>query len=224
MKKLLNKIRKQQKVEYILFNSIPIIIKDKLTNNIDLEKLIHSIETLMPKPPPDLIKKISIENNPAFEKRKINALYNNGILYLSNNQDNLNDMLDDIIHEYAHALEEKYAEEIYSDQIIKEEFLAKREYLESHLRSYGFNTSRYDFMNIHFDLKLDNFLLNVVGYERFKKITNYGLFINPYAATSLREYFATGFEEYILGDHQELKGISPKLYIKIMSLLGENKK
>ena len=97
MKKLLNKIKKQQKVEYILFNSIPIIIKDRLTNNIDLEKLIHSIETLVPRPPPDLIKKISIENNPAFEKRKINALYNNGTLYLSNNQDNLNDMYIDEI-------------------------------------------------------------------------------------------------------------------------------
>ena len=220
MKKLLNRIKKQQKVEYTLFNSIPIIIKDKLTSNIDLEKLVHSIEALIPPPPPSLIKTISIEDNPIFGKRKVNALYHNRILYLSNNQDNLNDMLDDIIHEYSHALEEKYTEEIYADQSIREEFLIKRSQLELQLRAYGFDTSKYNFKDINLDRKLDNFLLNVVGYKKLEKLTNYGLFINAYAATSLREYFATGFEEYVLGDSTELANISPKLLTKIKEIIG----
>jgi len=46
-----------------------------------------------------------------------------------------------------------------------------------------------------------------------------GLFVSPYAATSLREYFAIGFEEYHLKDRVYLKKISPKLYFKIEELL-----
>jgi hypothetical protein len=47
-----------------------------------------------------------------------------------------------------------------------------------------------------------------------------GVFITPYAATSLREYFATGFTEFYLhpDDHEFLKKISPELYKKINSL------
>ena len=55
----------------------------------------------------------------------------------------------------------------------------------------------------------------MIGYDKFQSLTKYRLFINPYAATSLREYFATGFEEYILGDHKELEIVSSKLYKKI---------
>ena len=39
-----------------------------------------------------------------------------------------------------------------------------------------------------------------------------GLFINPYAATSLREYFATGFTDFFIqSDHKFLKTVSPVL-------------
>ena len=34
-------------------------------------------------------------------------------------------MADDIIHEIAHAVEEKYGELIYSDNLIQQEFSAK---------------------------------------------------------------------------------------------------
>ena len=218
MNNLVNRIKKQKKVEYTLFGSIPLIIKDELTNNLDVDQLINSIETLLPTPPKGLIKSILVGQNSVFDERDVNALYHDGVLYISNKQDNLNDMLDDIVHEYSHALEEIYGNEIYLDNSIKDEFLLKRHHLERILRHHGFDTLEYDFMNVVFDQKLDNFLLNVVGYEKFEKLTNYGLFINPYAATSLREYFATGFEEYILGDHQELQNTSPDLYIILKEL------
>ena len=218
MNKLVNRIKKQKKVEYILFNSIPLTIENELTNDIDIEKLISSLETLLPPPPKGLIKSIKVGHNPVFDKRNVNALYHDGILYISNEQDDLNDMLDDIVHEYSHALEEIYGSEIYLDNSIKDEFLSKRSQLERILKYQGFEISQHDFMDIKLDQELDKLLLNVVGYERFEKLTNYGLFINPYAATSLREYFATGFEEYILGDHQELKNISPNLYNKLQEL------
>ena len=87
------------------------------------------------------------------------------------------------------------------------------------LKNYGYDIEKINFSKTTFDKKLDNYLLNVVGYEKFENLTNYGLFLNPYAATSIREYFATGFEEYILGDANELQRISPCLYKKIKDLI-----
>ena len=45
-----------------------------------------------------------------------------------------------------------------------------------------------------------------------------GIFIRPYAAVSLREYFATGFEAYYLGQQNTLEKISPILFDKIDEL------
>jgi len=50
-----------------------------------------------------------------------------------------------------------------------------------------------------------------------------GVFISPYAATSLREYFATGFTDFFMSNHRDdLRGNCPALYQKLRSLsLGE---
>ena len=215
MNKLVKRLKEQQNVEYLLFNSIPIIIKDKLTNNIDIRSLIKSVENVLPYSFRKLINSIIILDDPIFSQRKINAFYHNDTLFISNNQDNENDILDDIVHEYSHALEEKFEEEIYFDGSIKDEFISKRIQTERILRTSGYDTKNYDFKEISYNKSLDNLFLNVIGYDKFQSLTKYRLFINPYAATSLREYFATGFEEYILGDHQELQVVSPKLYEKI---------
>ena len=51
-----------------------------------------------------------------------------------------------------------------------------------------------------------------------------GIFVSPYAATSLREYFATGFTEFYLdSNHNFLQRIAPQLYKKIISLLDQEK-
>ena len=45
-----------------------------------------------------------------------------------------------------------------------------------------------------------------------------GLFPSPYAATSVREYYARGFEEYFMGERKALKDICPILYSKLQQL------
>jgi len=45
-----------------------------------------------------------------------------------------------------------------------------------------------------------------------------GIFIRPYAATSLREYFAVGFETYYLKNSAEIRDISPVLFNNIHNL------
>jgi len=49
-----------------------------------------------------------------------------------------------------------------------------------------------------------------------------GIFIRPYAAVSIREYFATGMEAYFLGKKEKLKDISPVLYNKIDTIVKDN--
>ena len=46
------------------------------------------------------------------------------------------------------------------------------------------------------------------------------LFYSPYAATSLREYFANGFEAFFMKeDVARLKNVSPALYKKMLYLM-----
>ena len=66
---------------------------------------------------------------------------------------------------------------------------------------------------------MDDYLYQVVGYDRLNFIvSSYGLFASPYAATSLQEYFANGFEHFFLDDRKNLKECCPELYKKIEEL------
>ena len=68
-----------------------------------------------------------------------------------------------------------------------------------------------------FSSEIDNYFYKDVGYEAMWNFVN-GLFSSPYAATSLREYFARGFEEYVMENKRELKKICPVLFSKIEQL------
>ena len=61
-------------------------------------------------------------------------------------------------------------------------------------------------------------MYNDIGYDKLRIISS-GLFYSPYAITSLREYWANGFENYLLGDRERLKDLSPVLYTKIEEIL-----
>ena len=74
------------------------------------------------------------------------------------------------------------------------------------------------FDNIEFDPEFDEFLHKKVGYDKLSTIMQ-GVFVSPYAATSLREYFATMFTEfYISSEHNFLKKVGPMVYEKISML------
>ena len=79
----------------------------------------------------------------------------------------------------------------------------------------------YDFNDIKFNQSFDVFLYKRVGKNMLRLATT-GIFIRPYGAVSLREYFATGFEAYYLGNKEALHKISPYLYQKIEQLHNLN--
>ena len=74
------------------------------------------------------------------------------------------------------------------------------------------------FMNVEYDQEFDDMLYKEIGYPKLSQLLM-GVFISPYAATSLREYFATGFTEfYTHSEHKFLQKLAPELYKKIILL------
>ncbi len=202
---------------YFKFGGIDIEEKDQLPPNIDLDSVFKVVEERLPSHYFKGLKGVIIQHLDEFDEREVNAVYRDGYFFITNRQSNASDILDDIIHEFAHHLESIYPEEIYADQKLIGEFLRKRHELNFELRSEGYWTDSYDFENLKFDPSFDNFLYKRVGRNMLKMITT-GLYIRPYAAVSLREYFATGLEAYYHGKGNTLEKISPLLYDKIRDL------
>ena len=126
--------------------------------------------------------------------------------------------VENIVHETAHAIEGHKGLEIYGDRRVEQEFLGKRLRLASILESHDIEISHLNFEEPDYDPEFDSFLYKQLGYENMTSLTM-GLFASPYGATSLREYFANGLEEFFLGDREYLKKISPELFNKLMGVI-----
>lgn len=201
---------------------IHVYVKDPLTNGLDMEEIVGVVENRIPKKFLAEVEMMIVGDLEEFEDRKINAMYKDGCLYITYEQDDADDLIDDIIHEIAHSLEEPFGLEIYGDKKLSSEFLNKRGQLRNILWAHDFKTQLNFFMNTEYDIEFDDFLLNKVGYDKLS-ILMQGLFISPYAATSLREYFATGFTDFFMEpDHRLLKSVSPILYKKIEKLYKDD--
>jgi len=191
-------------------NGIQIYIKDKLPEHIDMDVVVSYIVSRIPV---HLMAGVDIIYVGQFEdlvRREINAYFENGAIFMTNEQDNEMDMIDDIIHEMAHAAEREYGNLIY-DGYIEREFKGKRERLYHLLSAEGYKISPIFRVKMEYDKDIDEFLYKEIGYDNLNNLVN-GLFVSAYASTSLREYFARGFEEYFMGDVQYLKKVSPAIY------------
>jgi hypothetical protein len=206
-----NKALRERKEFYL--NGAMFQVVNPIRNPIDLEKVIYFLKKKIPNQILDLIDVYYIGNFDFLNQRETNASYMDGAIYLSNDQDNEKDLLDDIIHELGHALIEKDKMNIFGDGLIKQEFLAKRNTLKRILKSKGYDIPK-SFNKTAFSQEMDDFLYKEVGYKTLWQLIN-GLFTSPYAITSLEEYFSKGMEEYFLGKSSLLKNISPQLYNKM---------
>ena len=130
-------------------------------------------------------------------------------------------MIDDVVHEIAHAVENRYKDFIYEDETIKNEYYGKLKKLKNYLSFDGYDIRGISFFNEKYDEKFDNFLSNDIGYDKLSGYIN-NLFLAPYSTTSLKEYFARGFEEFFLGNRLDLKTISPYVYKKLLLLIENN--
>ena len=210
-----NKLLENQNLNF--FNTINVFIKDSLPEDVNLKYVLNKIENLLPAYYVNNVDAVYVGQFKDLIQKDMNAAYKDGALYVTNDQDDEEDMIDDIVHEISHALEELAIEEIYRDNKIEVEFLGKRKRLRSILKSEKYNVERYNFLDSQYSEDFDIFLYKEVGYPLLISLTM-GLFVSPYAATSLREYFARGFEEYYLGDRKYLTNVSPMLYNKVEHL------
>jgi len=213
-----NKQLNEQVQNFYTPSGIHVYFKEQLLNDwVDVEEVVLKLESLMPQYFFNEMDMIIVGHFGEFEKRHINAFYKDSALYVSNFQTNNEDLLDDLVHEMAHAIEEAYGYEIYADSEIKDEFLNKRNNLYHILWKMDFKAPKSLFLDTEYDKEFDDFLLKDIGYDKLSAIMQ-GMFINPYAATSLREYFATAFTEFYLhtDEHRFLKTISPQAYKKII--------
>jgi len=221
---LIQKLKNQQnsKIDFYTPTGLHVYFKDEMLNDTtDVEAAVSRFESMLPRHLSSCIEMIIFGDFEEFHKRSLNAFYDSGTVYISNIQDDEDDILDDLIHELSHGIEEQYGYQIYGDQKLKDEFSRKRMHLYKILWEMGFKAPKVFFQNTEYDQEFDDFLHQTVGYDTLSNALG-GLFISPYAATSLREYFATGFTDFFTQpDHKFLKTVSPTLYEKIILLQKE---
>lgn len=211
-------IQKQKSNNHFTKSGIEVFVKDSLNDNTSISLAIDLMFKKIPSILLQNVRKIYVGQYEELKNRSIQAMYKNACIFVTNEQNNTEDLLDDLIHEVAHSVEEIYNNFIYEDQQIEKEFLNKRKNLWLKLKNMGFTCDLNLFLNTKYTRKFDMFLYKKVGYD-VMRTTTAGLFHSPYAATSLREYFADGFEAFFLKENLDrLKSSSPKLFMKISKL------
>jgi|10_taG_2_1085330.scaffolds.fasta_scaffold144302_2 hypothetical protein len=204
--------------EFVLFKKIPVILDKRLTNErILMSGVISKLESLASSRHFQGIERIRIGDYDFLKSKDINAAFHDGTIYLTNKQDDDEDIIDDILHEMAHNLEKLYNSEIYDDGKLEHEFQSKRLKLKGILKDIGFNVDKHDFFGVEYNKEFDFFLYKHVTYRVLKQLAT-DLFCSVYGATSLREYYATGFQQYLMGNQRCLSDVSPMLFKKIEKL------
>jgi hypothetical protein len=203
-----------------LHNHIDVYIKDSLPKGFDIEGVLTKIEQVLPASLMQDIDAVIIGEFQMLKARDLDAVYEDGAIYLTNDQKSEEDMFDDVVHEVAHAVEKNFGMEIFGDGLVETEFINKRRVLYSTLNAHGIkNLSMYDYINPDYDKKFDKFLYKTVGYDKLRHLVT-GLYLSPYAATSLSEYWANGFEAIFSGeDPKYIKKTCPALHSKIMEII-----
>lgn len=204
--------------EYTLFSNVMVVIKDKVSDDISLDNVFNTVNSRISPHLAQDLDIVYIGQFPQLQARNVESAFMNGAIFLSNEILDDDTFIKSIIHELAHNVEKVYGREVYGDQKIIEEFISKRKQLQDVLESHKLFCDPRLYIQFDYSRVFDDFLYKTVGYDRLAQLTT-KLFISPYAATSLREYFANGFEHYFVDENPKyLKSISPRLYSKINSL------
>lgn len=203
--------------DYEIFGRVTVKLNDYLPDNVSIKDVIKAIETRIPEHVLYDVDAIYVGNCKPLDDRQVDSIYVSGSILVKPEQASNKDLFNTLVHEFAHAIEETAKDFIYGDGDVGSEFLNKRNRLYNMLKD-DYKISKKQFLNINFDQKIDDFLSKEIGYSNLGLMTN-GLFLSPYGATSLREYFANGFEHYYIEGPQEVKIISPAVHHKIAGII-----
>ena len=112
-----------------------------------------------------------------LKKQNYNASYKDGAIYVLNNQEGNNDVLDDIVHEIGHSVEDNYHDLIYGDGLLEKEFIKKRVILRKELAKEGIDIPEEVMMNPDYNQGLDIFFSEKIGYPKMTSIVQ-GIFVD----------------------------------------------
>ena len=212
---------KRMKDQFSMGN-VEIFIKDPLPEEVDPSFVFDYISSRVPFYLMTGIDIVYVGKFPEMEEKQINAYFENDAIYVTNEQDDEMDMIEDIIHEISHSLEQRYGEFIYGDSRLEREFKGKRTRLHQILKDNGYKVPANFSITLEYDEDIDMFLFQDVTYDVLNQLV-VGLFPSAYAATSVSEYWAKGFEEIFLGDKEHLRDTCPVLYNIMINLVQEIK-
>ncbi len=202
---------------------VQVFLKDPPINDVQYEQAVSSAISKIPSFLLANLKTINIGVYQEMQDREIQAMYENGNIFLTNKHESNEDAIDDIVHEIAHSIEDIFGKQIYSDKTIEKEFLQKRKQLWFKLKNKGFEKDITFFLDTKYNEEFDMYLYMDVGYSTLELVAK-DIFYSPYGATSLREYFANSFEAFFMKEQiSRLKRISPAAYRKNVMLLNMEK-
>jgi hypothetical protein len=210
----------QDRNEYMLFN-VPVYVINKFPSNIKINNILDSVKDIINKKYLDGLETIYIGDFKDLNRRDIQSMLKDDAIWISSN--NVKNVIteplvvENIIHEIAHLLEEKYQSQIYGDGKLEREYNSKKNRLFHLLKNEGYDIDLGLFFSDDMLKEFDNFLYKVVGYDKISLLTA-GLFLSPYSITTVREYFATGMLDYLTDNESYMKEISPVLYSKIKNI------
>jgi len=214
----IRKSNKAIKERYFFDGKVFVFEKDPLPRDFNTDFVLKKVQDLVPFHLVYDLDAVYIGQFEFLDVHEYTATYRDGAVYVTNRQIFEKDMIRDIVHEISHMVEEQSESELYGDKSLENEFLKKRRTLSSLLSSEGIRPPALLMRQPEFNPHLDQFFVKTVGYPLLTTLIN-GIFNSPYAATSLREYFARGFEEFLMGDRFYLQKISPVLYSKLEQLI-----
>jgi|DEB0MinimDraft_10_1074344.scaffolds.fasta_scaffold28270_2 hypothetical protein len=204
--------------EYFIHGVPFVIVHEPDYSKVNPEAVIQRVEDMIP---PQLVEGLDgfyMAHLKEFDELNRNAVFKDNTIYITNKQDDFEDMLDDIVHELAHFTEIKFQDHIYGDGEIRDHFINKRYNLYNNLTSAGYDCDKKAFLKVEFNPNLDVFFHEEVGYSKLRG--HLGGFPSPYSAASLREYYAVVFTDYFCYDREEVCRKCPEVCDKIHSLLN----
>jgi len=193
----------QDRNEYMLFN-VPVYVINKFPSNIKINNILDSVKDIINKKYLDGLETIYIGDFKDLNRRDIQSMLKDDAIWISSN--NVKNVIteplvvENIIHEIAHLLEEKYQSQIYGDRKLEREYNSKKNRLFHLLKNEEYDIDLELFFSDDMLKEFDNFLYKVVGYDKISLLTA-GLFLSPYSITTIREYFASGMLDYLTNDN-----------------------
>lgn len=199
-------------------HGVRVFIKTRLPKNIDTQELKSQIAEKLPSVLFSDIEKIFIGDFEYLKNRGATAISYEKNIFLTNLQDDVADVVDDIAHELGHSVEKKFFHNIHKNPLLKQEFLSKKKIALGMLDRMGHDVSKSLLVGPSHDKTIDQILTSDIGLHNIEK-TFANLVVTPYSLISLSEYFSEGLQFFLLNDAFYLQSVCPVLYNVIETIL-----